>query len=49
MQLRINKKEYIEVSFWSFTKWVFLSQLALTGICWGVFAIIGIALALFGV
>ena len=36
MQLQLNDKEYIEVKFWSFTKAVFLSHLAIIGIAWGI-------------
>lgn len=44
MKLLIND-EYQEVGFWSFMKCSVLTSIALTGIIWGVLALIGILFA----
>jgi len=43
MKLLINNK-YEEVGFWSFMKCSLLVQLALTGLVWGSFLILGLLL-----
>ena len=43
-----GKEEYIEVKFWSFMKCQMLVSLALTGMIWGAFMVMGIAILLFG-
>ena len=43
MKLLINDK-YQEVGFWSFMKCTFLTQLALTGLVWLGFLVLGLML-----
>jgi hypothetical protein len=48
MKILLNNK-YQEVDFWSFTKCMLLSNLAVTGIVYGIIAIFGILLIMAGV